>query len=1784
MTTSDDTSDIKKERLLSLIEFSRQTVGTRKDKAASIAEYRLLEHHEHQLVGLPGVSVNVDDPADEIWLNVQRLHFIDPPQIDDPVLQPWIEVPDNPGQEPFLKEETDGESLILSGTHRSPLDTDNESLPEVELDEIIPLSEFDLEDLVKSSFETYVSEQWLDWATEEGPRRNTIRVYNGLYQLAQQLEVSTSEAQLELVWGVGLAIWNYEGTQVRYPIIGQLVELSLDSNTFEIKVSPRRNADPELEVDWASETNPGVGGLIDEKKEFFDNAETTFSPFEPETFETVLRSAVTNLDPNGIYWPNEVNPENRSLPRTDDRLKITDTWVIFARPRTNNIFIQDLNRLEEKVKNTDVFPAAVNAIATDPDESIPEIELPNFRGVTASYGIGNEGSNSNERELYFPKPFNDEQVRIIQRLEVSDGVVVQGPPGTGKTHTIANVICHYLAQGKRVLVTSMKDPALAVLQNQLPKEIQPLAISLLTSEREGMKQFEFAINKIASEVQGIDRTTTARDIENVEKSIDGLHAQIAVVDRRVQELALKHFTDINIDDESIEPREAALQLIASADDFAWFPDPLGISPEFAPQFSNEDIVRLREERQILGPDIDYLDISLPQLDGFPDPGELLRAHQDLSRVERLTKEIEAGKVPELTDSSPEVLALAQQLLSHMEETQRIRTEINERNLQWTDPLREKLRSGISSEVFNLLEILGSDLESARESQHPYLAKPVTLPNGYDLDSEFVGALEKLSQGKNPFGITSMFGGKSTLKRQVAEVQVIGNRPNTDAEWKHVLAFVQVLKTFRELTIRWNALAQELQLGTVEGTPFESVTAAIEAYALYTKLKGLVEAENQVPGRVARIFPTWTNTHEIVNDTDQQNELENSLRHHLTRGHLANSWAVKERLQTLVAGSPKGILVEIQDFSVSILGNPAVPDPQMQSTWSGLLGEVNRILDLEDRLSNVKNICAKIKDSGALQYSIWLQQPVQTLVDNLLPNNLLDVWRLQRLATYLDSIDAHYELKELAETRTQLETDLSHAYEDVVVKRTWLALMENASPSVRQGLTAFLTAIRRIGRGTGKRAVRYRHDAREAANQANHAVPCWIMPHYRVSESLPAELGVFDLVVIDEASQSDLTALPSLLRAQKVLIVGDDKQVQPEGVGLREDYIKNLMENHLGNHVPIYSAQMSPDRSIYDLFQVVFTTSQVMLKEHFRCVDPIIEYSKREFYNHELIPLRLPTASERLDPPLVDVLVEDGNRRGDQNRPEARFIVDEIKAIANDPNMAGRSIGVVSLLAGAQPHHIWQQLSRELGLDLMERHQITCGDARMFQGKERDIMFLSMVAAPGNGRIAPLTRDTFERSFNVAASRARDRMYLVRSVNPDDLSDTDRLRRSLIEHFDAPFAQDEFRVEELRDLCESDFERDVYDELTKRGYLVTPQVKVGPYRIDMVVEDIEDNRLAIECDGDRHHGPEKWLDDMRREGNIRRAGKGWGQFWRCFASEFTRHRDDMVEDLLQTLADRGIEPIGAEGASLSRYVEHRVVRTTADENAPQTSSDVETSQDIFEQVQDVIQGPNKPKTVENVPVVDRVNREHIPIERSKPLSTQTRQPEQENLFGSQTITPDSVSLIDESNMVRTKANRPKTLEEYIQVDLDSFPRVALLQDANANILVPMMVEIAKTEGPVHENILLRRIRTKFNRGKLVGSTRDHVKKILSGAVSGGNINRMGEFYVTDSAQAANAPRDRGDRDIDEIAPRELTLVVKNVQQDRPSLDRDRVIREVANRFGFRRVTEKLDNIIAKLLDE
>jgi len=267
-------------------------------------------------------------------------------------------------------------------------------------------------------------------------------------------------------------------------------------------------------------------------------------------------------------------------------------------------------------------------------------------------------------------------------------------------------------------------------------------------------------------------------------------------------------------------------------------------------------------------------------------------------------------------------------------------------------------------------------------------------------------------------------------------------------------------------------------------------------------------------------------------------------------------------------------------------------------------------------------------------------------------------------------------------------------------------------------------------------------------------------------------------------------------------------------------------------------------------------------------------------------------------------------------------VAEIETLVKDPVYANRTLGVVSLIGAQQAHFIQQLLLERIGEERFLQHKIACGDSATFQGKERDIMFVSMVDGPGE---SARTSQVYQQRFNVALSRARDRMYLFRSIAEDTLKNPEDLRLKVIRHFREPMSKVQQSVGDLIDRCESGFERDVFTRLTDPalGYCVTPQVGVGSWRIDLVVEGTDDRRLAVELDGDKSHPPEKWLDDMLRQRAMERMG--W-RFWRCWASSFALDPKGCMADLVSTLTARGIGPMARE-ARKSIYTEHRVVEAS-----------------------------------------------------------------------------------------------------------------------------------------------------------------------------------------------------------------------------------------------------------------
>lgn len=503
--------------------------------------------------------------------------------------------------------------------------------------------------------------------------------------------------------------------------------------------------------------------------------------------------------------------------------------------------------------------------------------------------------------------------------------------------------------------------------------------------------------------------------------------------------------------------------------------------------------------------------------------------------------------------------------------------------------------------------------------------------------------------------------------------------------------------------------------------------------------------------------------------------------------------------------------------------------------------------------------------------------------------------------------------------------IRHDLGELAAYKAWEYVLARLKPEQREHLMAWKLAIKKIGKGTGKYATQHRREARYHLEYCREAIPAWVMPIFRVAETTKPRPNMFDVAIIDEASQSGPEALFLSYIARKIVVVGDDQQISPESVGLDREAVDSLRQRYIRD-VPHWDA-LGVDNSFFDQAQIRFS-ARIRLREHFRCMPEIIQFSNNLCYRAEpLIPLRQ-YGLGRLTP-VVTRHVRDGYAKGTGdrivNRPEAEAIADQIVRCIADPAYEGKTFGVISLQGSAQWNLIRDLLLDRIGAQEMQRRRLAGGNAYAFQGDERDVIFLSMVAATNDGRhVGVLSKEPDKRRFNVAASRARDQMWLFYSVTVEDLS-VHCFRRQLLEYCLNPTVKHEtvgdVDVSHLRERAlqsdradsrpalpfDSWFEVDVFLRAVDRGFRVIPQYPMAGKRIDLLVEGLQ-GRLAVECDGDQWHGAEEWDADVDRQRMLERCGL---EFWRIRGSVFYRSPDSALDPLWRLLRDRGIHATAAD---------------------------------------------------------------------------------------------------------------------------------------------------------------------------------------------------------------------------------------------------------------------------------
>ncbi len=354
-----------------------------------------------------------------------------------------------------------------------------------------------------------------------------------------------------------------------------------------------------------------------------------------------------------------------------------------------------------------------------------------------------------------------------------------------------------------------------------------------------------------------------------------------------------------------------------------------------------------------------------------------------------------------------------------------------------------------------------------------------------------------------------------------------------------------------------------------------------------------------------------------------------------------------------------------------------------------------------------------------------------------------------------------------------------------------------------------------------------------------AFPCWCVTTYAISNSLPLKPALFDVVIIDEASQCDIAScFPILFRAKKAVIVGDDKQLP------HLSFLEKAKEQSFLNQYNIEDRYQLLWRfrtnSMFDVANY-YSTTPTLLDEHFRSPKPIIEFSNREFYGGRIKVMK-PYFDDVSPVELVEVKEAKVDTDITRNQAECEAIIKKVQDIIyeneKNPDLEPISIGIISPFRG-QVELIKKAVLKVFSQETIQQHQIEIGTAHTFQGDERDVMLMSWAIA-ANSHSQSLMFLQKPNLFNVAITRARKKLINFISKPVNELPEG--LLRDYLE-----FVQSQDKVIASRkNVFKNTFEKEVFEAINDE--FTTHQLRAGVDFAGINADIMIDDKLIVEIDG------------------------------------------------------------------------------------------------------------------------------------------------------------------------------------------------------------------------------------------------------------------------------------------------------------------------------------------------
>jgi transcription elongation GreA/GreB family factor/very-short-patch-repair endonuclease len=1338
-------------------------------------------------------------------------------------------------------------------------------------------------------------QEWHAWAEQRRAIDPVVKLYDRLHKMHEDA-ANLGEAY-ELVLGLGRLTWQTTGGQrVERHLVTHRATIQLDPATGTLTAVP----DPtgvglELEEGMLEGAQHVPGPVREQIVEMLDGASDVTDPVYLDAVHTALRSWVNAAHSAGSYSPTV----ERARPRTLDVPQVGLTPALVLRERNRRSTMDALKTIARQI-DAGTPPTDLLGYIAGRDGALTAADLAAAEDDGTSAGTG---------EMYFALPANEEQRTIAERLRANRLVVVQGPPGTGKTHTIANLVTDLLAQGKRVLITSHTPRALRVLRDKLPETIRDLCVSRTEDGAAAQRELEASVQKILSEYAGYDPKASQKDIRTLQARLAAARSaqQAMLRDLAVLREQETHRFEAEIGDYAGSLQEIAERLTSEAEAYDW----LGRVPQEQPSLTADDALTLLRTTRAFTPHHRALAAEVPGPSELPGPGDFEEAVNVVSSAHEAHEAVRQDPLSQQYDTAVRGLNEAEQV--------RLTTALDAFSAARARAASLAAAAGGWAGVLLREVTAGQDWQT--RSRHAAVTDALAA-----LDASLATLGTAMVSGLEQYDPATAFGQVTTLHDGLAQGQKLRGPLGTRSKLaKTVGGFVQAVRVdgrtpedAATAAVVLGRVQLELRLAQVEaewGTPAGAWQGHGPRLARLRQDAGVLEALLAVGAARTDVLTAAATAPELAVATWHDPSVENAVR------------ALLRAATTLrAAEQSRKVIADTEELLRSWSDRPGVSPVVARALDAVRARNAQGYREFSDEIAEVREAARLRAEQHAALTQVQVAfpslaeritgSPEDTSWDARLPL-LTEAWAWSAWRDRMERLTDPEAERALRRHLTEADDEARIMLARLAAARAWHRCLGLLTGDQSRALSAYQQAARRI---KGKYQHRYRRDAQAALRKAQTAVPAWIMPLHQVAETVPMDRpGMFDVVIVDEASQSGLEAMLLSWLADRMVVVGDSKQVSPSNVGLKQDEYFHLRDRLLTALEPDVRSLFGPDSSFFDLAEALSAgRGTLMLKEHFRCMPEIISFSNDLCYNRQLQPLRQYGADRLL--PVRTVHVEDGEAVGGNDRlvntAEAEALVDAIVRCCADPAYEGRTMGVISL-RGAKGHvtELENLLAERLDYEQREDRRIRVGDAEDFQGDERHVVFISCVnsATTAAGTVpGGFNGKTYEQRLNVAASRAQDQLWVFHSARPEQFHEND-LRRRWLDHLTRPAEEDtvvvegEVRPDVRHEAFDSLFHQKVYLELTARGYRVRPGYRVGRHTIDLVVEG-GTRRLAVACDGDAFADGEDASTAAARQRDLERVD--W-TFVRVRGSRFHLDREQALAPLWAELERLGIKPLPEE---------------------------------------------------------------------------------------------------------------------------------------------------------------------------------------------------------------------------------------------------------------------------------